>query len=769
MGGDRWQVAVALQYVLAGFALQLALLFLLWWQRRRADRHVLWLGLWCLSLVPLLISSAVLFDGVDAHADGELLLVRTVSLSVIATLALPAVHGVSRLPVPRRLTWAVAAYYCVRLALWVGTDLVYAHRRGPDGMPDYGPLVAVLGVPPALLVAVVVYQAARRTDDRFQRLTLMVGILVAAACNVASWVLTGEWSELLSSLWCVPLVLLLGLIGLHRVAATQAAEDRLLGRQAAVVALGRSALVNDADAPVETEAAGVLREHLGAESVALRRYAGDEPAADGVPGSRARRSGLHLQIDRETPLDDGEREFVDSVLQVVSASLDREAAEEELRRSALHDHLTGLPNRTLLQDRLERGLARAARGGGQLGVLFCDLDDFKHINDSHGHAAGDELLRAVAGHLTAMARSTDSVARFGGDEFVVVCESVTRLEDLLDVAHRLADAVRGIELPGVRAGQVSVSIGIASSDPQSTPTTLLRDADTAMYRAKERGTGVEVFSEALRSRLLRRTDVESGLARAVEAGEIVTHYQPVFEAETLRLSSVEALVRWRRGNVLLLPGEWIAIAEASGQIVGIGEQVLRTACCDQRELGVPVAVNVSARQLAVPSFLAGVERALAECRPGALVLEITESAVIDDVDHARGVLSQVRSMGVRVAMDDFGTGYSSLSALSRLPIDILKIDQAFVRRLHEEEGRAVVSTIVGLGGALGHDVVAEGVETPEQLDVLRELGCGYVQGFLTGRPVALEQLTGRSAHEPQGGTEPGAGSDVSSEQARNSA
>ena len=744
MGGSgEWAAAAAVQYVLAGFALQMAVLFVLWWVRRPSDRHVLWLALWCLSLAPLLITSAMLFSDAGHGHEGALLLLRTLELSAITVLAIPAVYGICDLPVNRRLVVVLLVIYAVRTVLWVTTDAIYAHRLTSDRLPQYGALVGPFGLVTAVLVVGATLSVSRRTPDAFQRVALFLGTSGAAALTLVSWFVPARPGELLTGLWVTPLVFLLGLLGLHRVAMTESAEQRLVQRQTALADLGRAVLLLDSSAPVEAEAAQVLEHELAAERVTLSHEQANDITGVQLNEFRMRRGwrdGLRLQIERSTPLAPSEREFVDSVLQLVSASLDREAAENQLRRTALQDALTGLPNRTLLQDRLERGLAHVSREQRKLGVLFCGLDDFKRINDAEGHAAGDALIGLVGARLLAAARSADTVARFGGDEFVVVCESIGDPQGLLDVARRLRASVHGLEAPGVRAGQLSVSIGIASSDAASTASTLLRDAHTAMYRAKERGTGVEVFSDALRARLLRRSHVESGLARCLDRGEIEAHYQPVVDSGSLALTSVEALVRWRHDGALLLPGEWLDVAELSGQIVQIGHHVLSIACSDQARLGVPVAVNVSARQLAVPGFMTSVERALEVCGQGCLVLEITESAVIDDVEYARGMLQALRHLGVRVAMDDFGTGYSSLSALSRLPVDILKVDQSFVRRLDKEEGRAVVSTIVGLGAALGHTVIAEGVETSEQLEILRDLGCGHVQGFLTGRPVPLVQV-----------------------------
>jgi diguanylate cyclase (GGDEF)-like protein/PAS domain S-box-containing protein len=427
-------------------------------------------------------------------------------------------------------------------------------------------------------------------------------------------------------------------------------------------------------------------------------------------------------------------------------------AEERLRVRALHDELTGLANRSLLADRLEHALARSKRpGSGPVAVIFADLDEFKQVNDSWGHAVGDKLLVQVAERLAANAHSDDTVARFGGDEFVIVCED-TNEEQARRVAEDLQTALGApFDVDGRRV-YVSASIGMAITPPDSAEE-LMRFADAAMYDAKARGRGrVQVFDVALADEAADRLVMSGDLREALMRKQLTLDYQPVIDLHTGRLTAVEALARWthpRHGVVS--PARFVAVAEATGLAGLLGHWAVERATQElsdvRRAVGakVRVAVNISARHLADPDFEATVLGAMTahNVPRDALLLEITESAVMLDPDQIRKVLERLRTRGVESAIDDFGTGYSSLGHLNTLPVSKLKIDRSFIDRMtRDPDSLAIVASIVDLARIMNLATVAEGVETREQLTVLRQLGCTSAQGFLWTKALPLAELRG---------------------------
>jgi diguanylate cyclase (GGDEF)-like protein/PAS domain S-box-containing protein len=427
----------------------------------------------------------------------------------------------------------------------------------------------------------------------------------------------------------------------------------------------------------------------------------------------------------------------------------RRAVEDQLRHDALHDALTGLPNRHLFMERLARAVLQEKRRDGYLfAVLFLDLDRFKVVNDSLGHGVGDDLLVAVAGRLRNSVRETDTVARFGGDEFAVLLDDIGAVEDALRAADRIQAALTApVSLSGYEVF-TSASIGIAlSSTAYGRPDHLLRNADMAMYRAKAAGTGRhELFDRGMHALALTRLQMETDLRRGVERDEFSLHYQPIISLRTGRITGAEALLRWlhpERGWIA--PQDFIPFAEETGLIVQIGRRVVGDAC---RQLAawqarvpaaarVSVSVNLSVRQFSQADLVEQVRAALAESgiAPHLLRLEVTESVVVDNVDAAAATLGRLKGLGARIYLDDFGTGYSSLSSLHRLPIDALKVDRSFVSRIGEAGGDQMVRTVSTIARTLDLAVVAEGIETPEQLAVLRSAGCEYAQGFLFAHPL----------------------------------
>jgi diguanylate cyclase (GGDEF)-like protein len=438
----------------------------------------------------------------------------------------------------------------------------------------------------------------------------------------------------------------------------------------------------------------------------------------------------------------------------INYAIERKRAEVELAHQAMHDALTGLPNRALFYDRLGQALNRVGRHSDAVAVLFLDLDRFKHVNDSLGHGAGDKLLVAVAERLERGLRAGDTAARFGGDEFVILCEDVSGERQAIAIAERIADeldAPFAIDSDEVFA---HTSVGIAlATEAGARPEALIRDADAAMYRAKERGGGVyEVFDDQMRERAVRRMETENALHRALDRGEFVMHYQPIVHMATGALSGVEALARWQhpeRG--LVMPGEFIEAAEETGLIIALGAWAFHAACRQSaawaktpREGGpVLMSVNLSARQCSHPDLVASFGSILEQtgADPASLYLEITETALMEDVEASTATLTALKELGLALALDDFGTGYSSLRALQHFPVDIVKIDRSFIAPIeHDPQEAAIVAAVISLSHALGLRTVAEGIETVAQVDRLRALGCDLAQGYYFAKPSPPEDL-----------------------------
>ncbi|MDQ6605848.1 MAG: EAL domain-containing protein [Actinomycetota bacterium] len=536
-------------------------------------------------------------------------------------------------------------------------------------------------------------------------------------------------SELLRSSWAT------GLVFVHAERLGDAAQE-LLDRGASVVVLDTSS----SSSPEEPL--------LNVDQV--RTAAPDVPIivlsdhADEEIGVRAIRAGAQDYLFKNDLT-------AARLSRSVRFAIERKRSEVQLAHRALHDPLTGLPNRALFLDRLGVALDRSRRTNGAVAVLFLDVDNFKQVNDSLGHAAGDQLLAVLADRLRAMLRPMDTVARFGGDEFTLLFEDLDGEREVVLVAERISRAARVPIRLEENEVTITVSIGIAMvDDPSVPPDTVIREADAAMYRAKERGRSrYELFDEASKLRATKRLELESELRHAVEHSELRVHYQPRFalNGET-RMTGFEALVRWEhpeRG--LIAPGEFIPLAEETGIVIPIGEYVLDSAL---RELAgwqiaqpdLTISINLSPRQLedtGLASTLAAALRA-AGLEPGTLCVEITESALPHNPEVAIRTLQALKAVGVRIAIDDYGTGAASLESLKRMPIDMLKLHQSFVGGLGGDPGAAsIAGAVIELAHALGLSVVAEGVETDLQLGELRSLGCDAAQGFFLSQPVSGER------------------------------
>lgn len=451
-----------------------------------------------------------------------------------------------------------------------------------------------------------------------------------------------------------------------------------------------------------------------------------------------------------------EADFVQSVANLLSAAMEAEQSQQKLQQLALHDSLTGLPNRTLFRDRLDQAIRRHERDGGGLAVLFCDLDRFKMVNDALGHAVGDKLLQEVGERLLELVRPGDTVARLGGDEFAVLCDDVADAAVGLAVARRITSAMASQPIPVGDAevmGNLSIGVAACTEDPCSAEE-LLRDADAAMYRAKDLGRGrAELFVAEDHAHVVERFEMTTELRTALDQGQFQLRYQPEIQL-TGPAVWVEALLRWDhpvRGE--LEPSAFMAVAEETGEITGIGEWALRTALDDlavwrrddPERAPECLSVNLSARQLQEPRLFDVVRSALEDSgiEPSALWFEITETAVLLQPDLAVEVLTDLKGMGVGLAIDDFGTGYSSLTYAQRLPADALKIDRSFVSGVGSDlRNHSIASAVIGLAHSLDLLVIAEGVETEDQLAALREEGCDFAQGYLWARPMRADQVLG---------------------------
>ncbi len=444
----------------------------------------------------------------------------------------------------------------------------------------------------------------------------------------------------------------------------------------------------------------------------------------------------------------------DGVVVIVRDITERKEAEERISHMAHHDALTGLPNRTLLEDRIRQAMLFAQRNGRHVTVVFMDLDNFKLINDSLGHKAGDELLKTIAERMVNSVRQTDTVVRLGGDEFVLVLvEQADPTDSITPVLHKIREAIaEPMYIEGQKL-EVTSSMGLASYPEDGADSeTLLMNADAAMYQAKALGrNNYQFYTAEMNTRIHERLRLQEGIRHAIDRNEFFLEYQPQMDLHTGCITGAEALIRWRhpqRGTVS--PAEFIALAEETGLIVPIGEWVLHTACRQTREwhdAGLPpivVSVNVSARQFKENNLIRHVKNALSQSGLHAchLELEVTESLIMQNVEQAVATMQELQAMGVQLSIDDFGTGYSSLSSLKSFPISRLKLDRSFVRDLpHDDDDKAIAKAVISLGHELDLRVLAEGVETAEQLAFLRNSGCDEMQGYFFSRPVAAQAFT----------------------------
>ena len=534
-------------------------------------------------------------------------------------------------------------------------------------------------------------------------------------------------------------------------------ESAVIGHEAAVLSRESLASARE-DAAQVREGVADLREdaaHLRETAAQVRE--GEAHVREGAvtsreQGIRAVEAEQATSDDQVLMLREANSNLVIATMEAHRLTEQVESAKVELDHLVHHDALTNLPNRMLMQDRLSQAIEVARRQRRQLAVMFMDLDRFKHINDSLGHAVGDQLLQSVAQRLVACVRHSDTVSRQGGDEFLLLLPYIEHADDAALSAQKMLTALAAPHRIDGSDLHISVSIGISVyPDDGQDAQTLIKCADTAMYYAKENGrNNFKFFELDMNTRAVQRQSIESGLRQALDRQEFVLHYQPKIDLLSGTIVGAEALIRWQHPQLgLLSPGEFVPIAEDSGLIRPIGRWVLREACRQARtwlQAGLPpitVAVNTSTLELGAEDFLENLRAILEETQiePHYLELELTESVLMRDAESTGSLLQSIADLGVKLAIDDFGTGYSSLSYLSRLPIDTLKIDQSFVNRMNGNPDDAnIVSAVISMGMSLRQRVIAEGVETPEQHASLLALHCDQGQGYYFGRPVPAEAL-----------------------------
>ncbi|MFC4614657.1 putative bifunctional diguanylate cyclase/phosphodiesterase [Cellulomonas algicola] len=699
-----------LQLLVAGLVAGFCVLHWLW--RRGEARHpgAAWSLLWSADVALLLLVGG-LFPLVPAGLPRDAVEVtHGLLVAGFLLIALPAAqaigHGAS-------VRWWVAT----ATVLLVARTVSWFVPAPEAALVDVGCLLAAV-----LVVIVYVLVAFGRTPMGSLGTLLVIAGVESVAILLAGVLLPDEaLSAILAALWAVPLAVGLEVLALRRLVGAQDTAARQHRMRDAVASLSNAAWFARDPERLLLTARDAARAVLDDDSIegSLRPIARGRFVAELFPAEG-------------TDLDPHARSFLVDLAQIVAAAGERYHLNDRLHATAFSDPLTTLPNRRAVEQHLVDVLDRANVERTRVAVVYCDVDGFKRVNDELGHARGDALLARVADHLRTVVTGEDVlVGRLGGDEFVAIVARAPEDAALVALARSLRE---GFEDRSHGGRPTRLTVGVATWVPGDVvdPDALVRHADTAMLEAKRSRSGFRVFDRALRRRVEAERLQRVALEEAVALGQFTAHFQPVVDTTTLEVLQVEALARWNHHGHLVLPADWLDLAEESGLIVPIGLAVLRESRRALDRFQMPVAVNVASRQLTEPDALEQFETAWGDSYWEHLTLEITESALVQTV-QAVPVLSELRARGARVAVDDFGTGYSSISRLGRLPVDVLKIDRSFIRELGTERGRGAVRAILALAENHGLDVVAEGVETAAQLTTLVDLGVRRVQGNFLGR------------------------------------
>ncbi len=719
------------QCIVAGVVVGLVVVEASAWRGEIRPSGARWGVAWTLALATVCLLNG-LFGAFSPGEHAETLLFgRYVAFAAAVVLCPAAVRSYTRGPRVRLLSAALAAWYLAGAVLWWTTPLML-ESIGGDGLPQYGPLLAVVELVPLMVVACYVLRAVRGLQiSTVGAVVTATTVASVVAVALASILPTSSVTEVVRGLWVVPLI-----VGLEVLAASQVEAIRR--------AAERRARMRDALAHV-SNAAWLVKtpeELLDTAREQCRALLGD-PSIQGTlrPLSRDRFVTEFYSADGRRLLPD-EQSFLRDLARLVSSAAERQTLTSKLRVAAYTDALTGLHNRPALDRHLAAVLGKAEVEHTRVGVLFCDLENFKHANDMRGGEWGDRLLQRVAAQLCETVGPSAYVARHGGDHFVVVIERAGNDTELLGLGLRVH---KRFDHLAHRVPATPLTVGVAAWRPGQVKDAdaLVRGADLAMQQAKRAGRGAAFYDDHLREEFVARTTMRRELEDGIAAGDIVVHFQPLTDSHTLEVVGMEALSRWRRHGVLVPPAEWLPLAEETGLIVEIGRQVFSAARAASEKYDLPVAVNVAARQLDEADFVRHVEQSWG---PGAwrrLTIEVTESALLRDAAHARASLATLAARGVRIALDDFGTGYNSLARLGDLPVHVLKIDRTFISDSQQPEGSAVLKAVLAVARAHGLDVVAEGVEHAEELTTLVALGVDTVQGFMLGRPGPTLPIRGR--------------------------